>query len=49
MLPLRISVRLGLRSGLWLGLGFISYVYFVSTKPIALLPCITVRSEVAYE
>ena len=51
MLPLRVSVRLGLRLGLGLriGLGFISYVYFVSTKPTALLSCVTVTSEVAYE
>ena len=45
MLCLRVSVRLGLR----LGLGFIFYVYFVSTKPTALSSCVTVTSQVAYE
>jgi len=45
LLPLRVSVRLGL----WLGFTF--YVYFVSTstKPTALSLCITVTSQVAYE
>ena len=28
---------------------FIVYVYFVSTKPTALLSCVTVMSQVAYE
>jgi len=37
----RVKVRLGL--------GFIFYVYFVSTKPTALSSCITVTSQVAYE
>jgi len=32
-----------------LGLGFIFYVYLVSTKPTALLLCVTVTSQVAYE
>jgi len=33
-----------------LGLGFIFYIYFISTKPTALLSCITVSvmSQVAY-
>jgi len=41
---------LGLRLGLRLGLGFIIYIYFVSTKPTALSSCVTltVTSQVAY-
>jgi len=31
------------------GLGFIFYVYFVSTKPTALSSCITVMSHVVFE
>ena len=42
----KIRVRLGLR--LRLGLGFIFYLCFVSTKPTALLSCITMTSQVAY-
>jgi len=45
--PLRVSVRLGL--GLWLSLGFIFYIYFVSTRPTALSSCVTDTSQVAYE
>jgi len=30
-------------------LGFIFYIYFVSTKPTALSSCVTVTSQVAHE
>jgi len=39
--------RLGL--GLRLGLGFIFYLWFVSTKHTTLSLCVTVASQVAYE
>jgi len=42
VLPLQVSVRLRL------GLGFIFYVKFVSTKPTVLLPCVTVTPQVAH-
>ena len=43
---LRLGLRLGLR--LELGLGFIFYISFVSTKPTALSSCVTVTSQVVY-
>jgi len=39
----RVSVRFGL------GLKFIFYIYFLSTKPTALSSCVTVTSHVAYD
>ena len=39
ILPLQVSVRLEL--WLRLGLGFIFYIYFISTKPTAVSWCVT--------
>jgi len=44
-----VRVSLGFVLRFRLGLGFIFYIYFVSTKPTALLLRITITSQVAYE